>query len=84
MQKNMGEIFREQKESLLAMTLWKRLLACMEKLLLALAESLGAAPIMMLQELLNNREYGKQILAIASALKEHCSQNQQDEICSFY
>lgn len=55
----MGEIFREPKESLLTMTLWKRLLACIKKLLLALAEPLGADPIMMLQELLNNKKIRK-------------------------
>lgn len=76
----MGEIFREEKESLLAMTLWNRLLACMEKLLMALAESLGADPIVMLQGLLNNREYGKQIMVIASALQEYCSENQRDVV----
>ena len=66
------------------MTLWKRLLACIKKLLLALAESLGTDPIMILQELVNNKKYGKQNLVITSVLKEFYSQNQRDKVYNFY
>jgi hypothetical protein len=34
----MGELFREQRESLLALTLWKRILDIIERLLAALSE----------------------------------------------
>ena len=37
----MGELFREQRESLLALTLWKRILGIIERLLAALSELLA-------------------------------------------
>ena len=72
----MGEIFREEKERLLALTLWNRLLSCMEKLFTALAESLGVEPIQMLNDLLNNEECAKQIMVMADALRRYYSGNE--------
>ena len=72
----MGEMFRAEKEQLLALTLWKRLLACMEKLLVALAESLGAEPMQMLHGLLNNGEQARQIVIVADALLKYYSENE--------
>lgn len=74
----MGEMFRAEKEQLLALTLWKRLLSCMEKLLTALAESLGADPMQMVQELLDNKECAKQIIVMANALQKYYSENERD------
>ncbi|EJW91130.1 hypothetical protein EVA_20763, partial [gut metagenome] len=76
----MGEIFREEKELLQAMTLWKRILACMEKLLTALAKSTGVNLMMMLQELLSSEDYSKQVVLIADALNKYCSHNQKDAV----
>ena len=74
----MGEIFRAEKEQLLTLTLWNRLLSCMEKLLTALAESLGAEPMQMLQDLLGNEECAKQIAVIAEALQVHYSEYERN------
>lgn len=74
----MGEIFREEKERLLALTLWNRLLSCMEKMLTALAESLGVEPIQMLSDLLNNEECARQIMVMADALRKYYSENEQN------
>ena len=74
----MGEMFRAEKEQLQALTLWKRLLSCMEKLLTALAESLGAEPMQMIQELLDNKESAKQIMVMANALQKYYSENERD------
>lgn len=46
-------------------------LACLHgKTAHGFAESLGAEPMVMLQGLLNNKEYGRQVMVIANALKE--------------
>lgn len=37
----MGELFREEREKLIALTLWKRTLACLKRLLDVLAERMG-------------------------------------------
>lgn len=74
----MGEMFRAEKEQLLALTLWNRLLSCMEKLLTALAESLGTEPMQILQGLLNNEECAKQITVMADALQKYYSENERE------
>lgn len=76
----MGEMFRAEKELLLALTLWRRLLACMEKLLTALAESLGAEPMQMIQNLLNDEECAKQTMVLADALQKYYSENERDVV----
>ena len=72
----MGEMFRAEREQLLALTLWKRILACMEKLLAALAESLGTEPMQMIHGLLNNEEQGRQTVVIADALLKYYSEDE--------
>lgn len=72
----MGEMFRAEKEQLLALTLWNRLLSCMEKLLTALADSLGTEPMQMLQDLLGNEECARQITVMAEALLKYCSEHE--------
>lgn len=62
----------------MALTLWNRLLSCMEKLLTALAESLGAESMKRLQGLLNNEEYAKQITVMANAQQKYYSENERD------
>lgn len=74
----MGEMFRAEKEQLLALTLWRRLLSCMEKLLTALAESLGAEPMQMIQNLLNDEECAKQTMVLADALQRYYSEKERD------
>ena len=37
----MGELFAEMEDNVMTLTLWKRVLACLEKLLDALGEVLG-------------------------------------------
>jgi len=74
----MGEMFRAEKEQLLALTLWNRLLSCMEKLPTALAESLGVEPIQMLQSLLNNEECAGQITVMADALQKYYSDKERN------
>lgn len=65
------------KERLLALTLWYRLLSCMEKMLTALAESLGVDP-KMVSDLLNDEECAKQIMVMADALRKYYSENEQN------
>ena len=40
----MGELFRAEKEQLLALTLWNRVLVCIEKLLKCLSNVFGMPP----------------------------------------
>lgn len=74
----MGEMFRAGKEQLLALTLWNRLLSCMEKLLTPLAESLGAEPMQMIQDLLNDEECARQTMVLAEALLKYYSDNERE------
>ena len=72
------EMFRAEKEQLLALTLGNRLLSCMEKLLTALTESLGAEPMQMIQGLLNDEECARQTMVLAEALLKYYSDNERE------
>lgn len=59
----MGELFRNQREELLALTLWQRVLACIKRILDCLAEILDITPEQLVQSLMHN-EKATQILHV--------------------
>ena len=80
----MGEIFREEKELLQAMTLWNRILSCMKKLLTAMAKSTEVNLMVMLQELVSSEDNSKQVVLIADALNKYCSHNQPNAVLNYF
>lgn len=66
----MGELFSDMEDDLMALTLWKRVLACIERILRALGETLGVTPQQLMAAIsVNDKEMGK-ILVMAEALEK--------------
>lgn len=72
----MEELFRTEQEQLLAITLWKRLLACIQRLLDCLAEVFGITPEQILQILASDQKTAKKLSVIISALQEDAIENE--------
>ena len=63
-----GELFRKEREDLVALTLWKRVLACLKRLLEVLAEKLGLDFEELLLDITNDETSAKEYEAMAEAL----------------
>ncbi|MBT9872234.1 hypothetical protein GPL06_05250 [Bacteroides salyersiae] len=66
----MEELFRAEKEQLLAITLWNRVLVCIEKLLKCLSDVFGMTPEQILRGLLENEKAISELAGIIEALRE--------------
>ena len=66
----MEEQFRAEKEQLLAITLWNRVLVCIEKLLKCLSDVFGMTPEQILRGLLENEKAISELAGIIEALRE--------------
>lgn len=66
----MGELFRAEKEKLLALTLWSRLLASIEKLLECLSKVFGITPKQILRRLLENKKAMIELAVIIKTVRE--------------
>ena len=66
----MEELFRAEKEQLLAITLWNRVLVCIEKLLKCLSDVFGMTPEQILRGLLENKKAISELAGIIEALRE--------------
>ena len=64
----LGELFSEMEGDLMALTLWKRVLACIERILRILGETLGLTP-QHLMATISDKELSK-ILVIVEALEK--------------
>ena len=62
----MGGLFSNMENALMALTLWKRILTCIERILRVLGETLGITP-QHLMATISDKELSK-ILVIAEAL----------------
>ena len=62
----MGELFSNMEDDLMALTLWKRVLACIERILRILGETLGLTP-QHLMATISDKELSK-VLVMAEAL----------------
>lgn len=67
----MGDLFRAEKEQMLALTLWNRVLDCIRKVLECLSQTLGITPEQMIQGLLDNENAVKELALILNALQKN-------------
>ena len=64
----LGELFSDMENALVALTLWKRVLTCIERILRILGETLGLTP-QHLMATISDKELSK-ILVMAEALEK--------------
>ena len=66
----MGELFSDMEDDLMALTLWKRVLACIERILRILGETLGLTPQHLMATISDNDKELNKILVMAEALEK--------------
>ena len=66
----MGELFSDMEDDLMALTLWKRVLACIERILRILGETLGLTPQHLMATISGNDKELSKILVMAEALEK--------------
>ena len=66
----MGELFGNMEEDLMALTLWKRVLSCIKRLLEVLCEHLGVTIDELEESLINDEEAASVYLGMAKALED--------------
>ena len=66
----MGELFSDMEDDLMALTLWKRVLACIERILRILGETLGVMPQQLMATISGNDKELIKILVMAEALEK--------------
>ena len=71
----LGELFSDMEGDLMALTLWKRVLACIERILRVLGETLGLTPQHLMTTICGNDKEMSKILVMAEALEKW------DEVC---
>jgi len=71
----MGELFSDMEGDLMALTLWKRVLTCIERILRILGEILGMTPQYLMAKNNGNDKEMSKILVMAEALEKW------DEVC---
>lgn len=76
----LGQLFDFEKEELLAMTLWRRVLACIEKLLYGICMTLGMTPDDVVSRLMENDESASEILFLAQSLEEYRQQQSEQNV----
>ena len=66
----MGELFSDIEDDLMALTLWKRVLACIERILRVLGETFGMTPQHLMATICSNNKAMSKILVMAEALEK--------------
>ncbi len=66
----MVELFSDMEDDLMALTLWKRVLACIERILRVLGETLGVTPQHLMATISGNDKELSKILVMAEALEK--------------
>ena len=66
----MVELFSDMEDDLMALTLWKRVLACIERILRILGETLGLTPQHLMATISGNDKELSKILVMAEALEK--------------
>lgn len=64
----MGELFADMKEDLMALTLWRRVLACLERLLSALAERIGLTAGELMSDIVTDSNAATDYMLMARAI----------------
>ena len=65
----MDELFSDMEDDLMALTLWKRVLTCIERILRILGEILGMTPQYLMATISGNDKEMSKILVMAEALE---------------
>ena len=65
----MEELFSDIEDEFIALTLWKRVLACIEHILRVLGETLGVTPQHLMATISDNNKAMSKILVMAEALE---------------
>ena len=66
----MGELFSDMENDLMALTLWKRVIVCIERILRVLGETLGITPQHLMATFSGNNKELSKILVMAEALEK--------------
>ena len=66
----MVELFSDMEDDLMALTSWKRVLACIERILRVLGETLGVTPQHLMATISGNDKELSKILVMAEALEK--------------
>ena len=66
----MVELFSDMENDLMALTLWKRVLTCIERILRILGETLGLTPQHLMATISGNDKELSKILVMAEALEK--------------
>ena len=66
----MDELFSDMEGDLMALTLWKRVLACIERILRILGETLGLTPQHLMATISGNDKELSKILIMAEVLEK--------------
>ena len=66
----MVELFSDMEDELMALTLWKRVLACIERILRILGEVLGMTPQHLMATISDNNKEISKILVMAEVLEK--------------
>ena len=66
----MGELYGNMEEDLMALTLWKRVLSCIKRLLEVLCEHLGVTIDELEESLINDDEAASAYLIMAKAIED--------------
>ena len=66
----MVELFSDMEDDLMALTLWKRVLACIEHILRVLGETLGLTPQHLMATISGNDKELSKILVMDEALEK--------------
>ena len=78
----MGELFSDMEDDLMALTLWKRVLSCIERILRVLGETLGMTPRHLMATISGNDNEMVKILVMAEALEN--GMKYMDRLYNFY
>ena len=66
----MGELFSDMEDNLMALTLWKRVIVCIERILRILGEVLGVTPQQLMATISGNDKEMNKILVMVEALEK--------------
>ena len=66
----MGELFSDMEDDIMALTLWKRILTCIEHILRILGETLGVTPQHLMATISDHDKELSKILVMAEALEK--------------
>ena len=66
----MGELFSDMEDDLMALTLWIRVLTCIERILRILGETLGLTPQHLMATINGNDKELSKIFVMAEALEK--------------